>query len=304
MRFLAIDFETANSQRNSPCEIGLVVVEDFEIVDQQAFLIRPRDNYFDFYNTEIHGIDESMVENEPEFDIIYDKLEKYFEHYPIIAHNAAFDISVLRHTLDLYKIDYPETQYACTYQMSKQISKELLSFRLDYLCDYYEIELDHHRALSDASGCAQLAIQFFKEKGVSKFDEIESVFNLKLGKLFKGGFRGSGKRIYGDGVDIRTIEVDQSKIDENNPFYNKTVVFTGTLKSMARKNAQIRVLENGGKPGKGVTNETDYLVIGDQDFKKFGDGFKSSKIKKAEKLLGEGSSIELLSERQFLEMIV
>lgn len=43
---------------------------------------------------------------------------------------------------------------------------------------------------------------------MSKFDEIEFVFNLKFGKLFKGGYWGFGKRVYGDGIDIRIIEVD------------------------------------------------------------------------------------------------
>lgn len=46
-----------------------------------------------------------------------------------------------------------------------------------------------------------------------------------------------------------------------------------------------------------------YLVMGEQDFSRYGSGFKSSKIKKAEKLLSEGHSIELLSEVQFLEML-
>jgi DNA polymerase-3 subunit epsilon len=60
MNFIAIDFETANSNRYSPCEIGLVKVEDFKIVEQKSFLIKPKDNYFDYYNTLLHGIDESM----------------------------------------------------------------------------------------------------------------------------------------------------------------------------------------------------------------------------------------------------
>lgn len=66
-----------------------------------------------------------MVKNEPEFDKIYKEIKPYFESYPIIAHNASFDISVLRHTLDLYEIEYPETIYSCTYQMSREALKGL-----------------------------------------------------------------------------------------------------------------------------------------------------------------------------------
>ena len=42
------------------------------------------ENYFDWMNTEIHGINEETVENEPEFDVIYSKIKDDFENYPII----------------------------------------------------------------------------------------------------------------------------------------------------------------------------------------------------------------------------
>ena len=36
MNFIAIDFETANSNRNSPCEIGVVKVKNLKIVDRKS----------------------------------------------------------------------------------------------------------------------------------------------------------------------------------------------------------------------------------------------------------------------------
>ena len=69
----------------------------------------------------IHGISEKDVENEPHFDKIYDKLKEDFNNYPILAHNASFDISVLRHCLEQYSIKFPTTSYSCTYQISKNI---------------------------------------------------------------------------------------------------------------------------------------------------------------------------------------
>lgn len=302
MKFIAIDFETANSERSSPCEIGLVKVEDFKIVDKKSFLIRPKDNYFDFYNTFLHGIDESTVENEPEFDVIYNRFKSDFESYPIIAHNASFDISVLRHTLDLYEIEYPETYYSCTYQMSREAIKGLFSFKLDSVCNHYGIKLNHHRALSDAEACAGIAIKIFQEKGINSFEEISQNFNLRVGRLFKGGYKPSVVKSSGR-YKISDLEFDDTNFKPENPFFEKTVVFTGTLQSMVRKEAQIKVLEIGGKCGNGVTSETNYLIVGEQDYQKYGEGFKSSKMKKAEKFLSQGNAIELLTEGQFLEMI-
>lgn len=68
---------------------------------------------------------------------------------------------------------------------------------------------------------------------------------------------------------------------------------------MIRKDAILKVLEFGGKFGNVITSETNFLVVGEQDYRKYGEGFKSSKMKKAESLLKEGKSIELLSESQF-----
>ena len=39
-----------------------------------------------------------IVKNEPEFDVIYSKIKDDFENYPIIAHNASFDIILKTHT--------------------------------------------------------------------------------------------------------------------------------------------------------------------------------------------------------------
>lgn len=306
MRFIAIDFETANSKRNSPCEIGIVKVENFEIIEKKTFLIRPKDNYFDEYNSILHGISEETVEKEPEFNIVYQQIKTDFETFPIVAHNASFDISVLRNTLDLYGIGYPETNYACTYQLSKIVFNELLSFRLDFISDYLGIKLEHHRALSDAVACAEIAIRIFKNIGINDFKEIEEKLNLRVGKLYNGGYTSSGLKRKGNkssSYKISDLEFSSENFDIDSPFYDKTVVFTGTLQSFSRKEAQVKVLETGGKCGNGITSKTDFLIVGEQDFQKYGEGFKSSKVVKAEKLLKAGKEIELLTESQFQEMI-
>jgi len=39
--FIALDFETANSYRGSPCALGLVRVRDGKVVEEGSFLMRP-----------------------------------------------------------------------------------------------------------------------------------------------------------------------------------------------------------------------------------------------------------------------
>ena len=37
-----------------------------------------------------------------------------------------------------------------------------MSHRLDVLCEYYGIDLDHHRAESDSRACAQILLRYLE----------------------------------------------------------------------------------------------------------------------------------------------
>ena len=54
--FAAIDFETANGQRSSICSVGLVVVRNREITIRHYRLVRPYPNYYNYWNTQVHGL--------------------------------------------------------------------------------------------------------------------------------------------------------------------------------------------------------------------------------------------------------
>ena len=54
--FAALDFETANQYRSSVCSIGLVFVENNEIVDTYYQLIKPAPNYYSPFCTQVHGL--------------------------------------------------------------------------------------------------------------------------------------------------------------------------------------------------------------------------------------------------------
>ena len=72
---------------------------------------------------------------------------------------------------------------------------------------------------------------------------------------------------------------------------------------MKREEGQRVLLEIGASLTSGVNGTTSYLVVGEQDFQQYGDGFLSSKMKKAQANLKKGQQIELLTESQFLELL-
>ena len=76
----------------------------------------------------------------------------------------------------------------------------------------------------------------------------------------------------------------------------KSFLFTGTLETMGRKEAQAIVEANGGRNASSVSKDLDFLVCG-------GDESNSSKYKKAEKLIDGGSSLRILSEEEFFEIV-
>ena len=99
------------------------------------------------------------------------------------------------------------------------------------------------------------------------------------------------------------IVPDSSKINPESIFYGKKVVFTGMLSSMIRRDAHQIIADIGGILEKSVTKETDYLIVGQQDYRIVGEDGMSGKQEKAIKLLEEGGHIEILSEEDFLQNI-
>ena len=154
--FVAIDFETANRSRTSACSIGIIRVENDQIVKKAHYLIRPVEPEFEF--TYIHGICWKDVATEPTFGELWLKMQKLFEGAEAIAaHNASFDKGVLYACCDAYGIERPSHPFLCTVQLARR-TWQLHPTKLPNVCDYLNIPLVHHQALSDAEACARIVI--------------------------------------------------------------------------------------------------------------------------------------------------
>ncbi len=306
MDCIAIDFETANEERSSPCSVGVVVVKNGQVANTFYRLIQPKDNYFDPFNISIHGITPEDVENQPEFPIIWEELRPFLQSGLVIAHNASFDMSVLRHTLELYGLPFPAVNYTCSRIIAKKAWPDLLSFALSVVAAHLGIELDHHNALSDANASALVALRACQLLEADSLEHLSKKTGIVHGCIMEDGtyFPASGcSSSGGHRIDVKGIVPRTDHFDEGHPFFDRVFAFTGTL-CMSRRDAMQCVVDLGGQVGNGVTKDTNFIVVGEQDFRKFADGqTKSSKLRKAEDLKQKGQDIELLSERDFLEMI-
>lgn len=302
MDFITIDFETANQYRNSPCEIGLTFVEDNKIINSKSWLIKPKEMDFNDFNISIHGIKPEDIYNKPEFDEIWNEILPLIDNKFIIAHNASFDMSVLRNTLDLYSIPYPNIQYVCSYIFSKKLWLNLPSYGLSNLCRINGIELNHHRAESDSLATAKLALNAFLIADVNCIEDIPKKLKTKIGFINESTYEPSISK----GKTHCKNAYSALERRESNPdciFYGKNIVFTGTLNSMERKQAQQIITDIGGIICSGVNKKTDYLIVGQQDYRVVGEDGMSTKQENAIKLNNKGFSIETISEDEFLKHI-
>ena len=321
MDFVAIDFETANRNWNSACEIGLVVVKGGRVVDTYRRLIRPTPNRFDAGNIRIHKIRPEQVVDAPTFADLYDELLPYLADRHLVAHNASFDMGVLLATAKLYGLPKPSLTYSCTVQLARRVWPESPRYGLGVISAYLGIDLDHHRALSDANACAQIMLQAQTLFGAAHVDELLGEVGLRARSIDDYGASGRSRgqwswrpksaapvsptpqkprtRVHNwpSHPRIKDIAFDASRAVPGHPAHGKRFAFTGELESCTREEAMRMVLEAGGKCTASVTNATDFLVQGVPTWRRV-----TSKVKKARSLAEDGRPIRLIGEGEFVAL--
>jgi DNA polymerase-3 subunit epsilon len=183
VNFIAIDFETANSNRSSICSIGLAIVENGKLRDTEHIYVKPTPNYYDIYNVMVHGINENDTKNKRTFRQEWKNLRNYFHNQTIIAHNASFDCSALRFALDKGKLAYPNLNYHCTWRLSKELLP-LRSFTLSDVSRHFRIKLKHHNAESDAKASALIALKLCEKFKAASLEELSTNCGFKVGSIF------------------------------------------------------------------------------------------------------------------------
>jgi DNA polymerase III subunit epsilon len=270
-----------------------------ELCKRRSWLIRPPTLYFNPYNVMIHGITAADVSSAPTFDVLWPSIAALLEGRTVVAHYASFDISVLRHCLDQYGLPWPRLEYVCTCVLAKKVWTDLLSYSLPVVADRCGIKFLHHDPEEDAIASAEVALRCCEALAVPAPTAAVVAAGLRVGLLSPEGYQPCG--IIAVRPSRLTPQTD--RFDQDHPFFGAAVVFTGTLQSMVRRDAMQHVLDLGGHCTGSVSKHTNFLVVGDQDFRKFTDGISSSKMKTAQKLRAAGCDIELIAEDDFLRML-
>ena len=158
-RYIVFDVETPNRYNSRMSAIGIAVVEDGRVTDSFYSLVDP-EQPFDCFNTQLTGIDSRTVRGAPTFPELWARIEPLMSSGVLVAHNAPFDLGVLKKCLRDYGIPWQaRVPGLCTVRMGRRLLPDV-SHRLNDLCAYYGIPLDHHRADSDSLACAQILLRY------------------------------------------------------------------------------------------------------------------------------------------------
>jgi len=279
--FVTIDLETANPDMTSICQIGLVHYTAGELVDTWKTYVDPQD-YFDDFNVNLHGIDESTVAGAPTFPGIADELFDHLDHQVVVSHTH-FDRVALERAVSRFQTRSP----ACTWLDSARIARRTWpevawdGYGLKAVCNLLGYSFQHHDALEDAKAAAHIVHAACRESGLDIRGWLERVRQP---------------------IDLASVSSVRRDGNPEGALFGETVVFTGSL-SIPRRDAADLAASVGCSVAGGVTKNTTLLVVGNQDIRMLAGHSKSGKHRKAEELISNGAAIRIFAEDDFRELV-
>lgn len=297
--FCVVDLETTglNPVYDEIIEVALLKVRDNKVIDSFTSLVRPEtvyvdkdddgniisEYYIDDFIVELTGITNEMLAEAPTLKENFEEILGFIDNDVIVGHNINFDINFL---YDFATDNYSKelsNDFWDLMKLSRRILKDIDRHRLIDLADFFGYTFTSHRALNDCQ--ATLDIMTMLESYANEH-EIEYA-TLPRKKA----------------LNLKTIEATETEIDRENYFYDKSICFTGKLEHFTRKEAAQICVNLGAKCENSVTKHTNLLVLGGFNSVSNVKDNKSSKLKKAEKLILSGQDLVIMDEKLFLDTI-
>ncbi|NME70285.1 exonuclease domain-containing protein [Flammeovirga aprica] len=164
--FIAFDVETSNSKRDSMNSISAAKFVNGEIVETFDKYLRCEDNFGIWQRKGLKFDRQFLLENGEDPLTVLQEFEAFVKDYPIVYHSGAnFDANVYYNTSKRYGHDYNNVIHGRKWFDTKKIyadNVKLDNYKLNTLCDRYDIELEHHVALSDSIACGKLLVNAIK----------------------------------------------------------------------------------------------------------------------------------------------
>ncbi|MGL5821718.1 MAG: exonuclease domain-containing protein, partial [Sarcina sp.] len=306
---LAIDFETANEFHDKACSVGIALYKNDEITLCKEFLINP-ETHFNPNNIAIHEITPDMVKNADNFINVWNEISKFItDKTLVIAHNAQFDMTLLKKLIAIYKMEYKDFDYLCTQKLYKN-NIPLSSYNLKSVASYLSEDFKHHKALDDSLICLKAFLKILKNKSYFNKDYIENQLKTPItrfslteeNKHYKAKTKKQNFNSFSHNFKAKDLKPETTDFDESNVVYGKTFTFTGELPSFESKKAAAQMIVNlGGIYKDGVVKANDYLVVGIDPNTSL--PMTGSKVQKVLDYNNKGCDIKMISEYELMTLL-
>ena len=189
--FVVFDLETTglSKYQDKITEIGAVKIEDGKITDTFGKLVNP-ERLISEKITEITGITNEMVANEPTIDLVLKEFLDFSKDAILVGQNADFDIGFVLENCKNLGIKFAPI-YMDTLPMARSLFEDMKKFSLDKIARKLEIPaFNHHRAVDDATATGQIFIKMFdmimKENDIdlSMINKVKSFWPLSKYEYF------------------------------------------------------------------------------------------------------------------------
>jgi len=186
MKFAVVDLETTGGtpENGRITEIGIVLLDDFEVVKTYQTLLDPGMPIQPFVQN-LTGITDEMVCGKPQFASIAEDVAEMLRGRIFVAHNVQFDCKFLRAELRrcCVKIDPPRL---CTVKLTRRYFPGQPSYSLHNLIMSLQLpDFNHHRALDDAMAAAELLKLCLQKAGADKIKkEVKNITKAEALAMF------------------------------------------------------------------------------------------------------------------------
>ncbi len=291
--YTIIDIETTGlyATFDSILEVSAIRVRNNSIVDEFSSLVKEHDGVIvDDFISCLTGISQQMIDHAPNTKDILKKYLAFLGNDVLVGHNVSFDINFIYDASERF-YNYPlKNDFVDIMRIDRRLFKEEKHHRLSDISERLNIDYSGaHRSLVDCR-ITKLA-----------YDKLRSIIENTIGESeFISSFKGSHLHRYSQYEHLNPDEIEPN-IDS--PLYGKTCVITGALSRFTRNEA-FRVIERvGGFVGGNVTKNTNFLILGNNDYCTTIKDGKSTKQKKAEEYRLNGADIEIIPEAVFYELL-
>lgn len=153
--YVVLDFETTGLRAGSDkiIQIGAVKYMNHERVDTMYLMVNPQCSISSTI-TRITGITNNDVRNAPVIEEVAHELIAFIGGFPIIAHNAPFDMGFLYALEECTPI--PEYTVIDTVKLARKTITETPNHKLTTLTAFLELEHNAHDALGDCLATAAI----------------------------------------------------------------------------------------------------------------------------------------------------